>query len=159
MMRFIKKWWLLEHLDERILLHSRSDSKVLLSQEFFVKGNAEWPGLICRAPNIFSVFAWGRKLESVRKIKELESTPDFKRRIREYNDIFDVCVKQEYIEMVPTGKGLMPSVATPKYYHITGQIGLLQGLLEEHKLAWSMIIFPLVFWFIIGVLKSLVISN
>ena len=103
-------------------------------------GTKDYPGLAYKSLRRLSWILWSRKKENLEKLKAL---------IQEYNDIFEVCVKENYIEMKTTEKGLMPSTATPLADEISGILGLLQGLLSRYRLAWTVIIIPL----IIGILK------
>jgi len=148
--RFIKKWWLLENLRKEINRHSEKQSLeevstgrvVLLSKRFFIAGRKdlpEYPGL---AEKSFWRKGW---------FKKKYSDNELKRRIQEYNDIFDVCVKEDYIEMTQTSKGFMPSIATPKADKISGVFGLLEGILSEYKSVWTMVIIPIIA-FLIGLL-------
>jgi len=134
---FIKRWWLLEKLRKEIKIHSSfqpvedlaSGKAVLLSSQFFLandpsKKHPEHPGLVYK-----SVFG---KLKKGNEKK-------LKRRIQEYNDIFEVCVKEGYIEMIKTVKGAMPSTATPKAHSISGWFGLLQGILSKYSYVWIII--------------------
>lgn len=149
MMRFIKKWWLLRHLRRAISLHTNftpieklaMGNKVLLSQQFFIVGTEQYPGLAHKSLHRFSWILWCRKKDNPERLKKL---------IHEYNDIFEVCVKEDYIEMRQTEKGLMPSTATPLADEISGIWGLLQGILSRYRLAWTVIIIPL----IVGILSS-----
>lgn len=143
MILFIKKWWLLENLRKEIDRHTRKQtleevslgSSVLLSPQFFISGRKDLP----QYPGLAEKFLWWRKKYSEEKLK---------RRIKEYNDIFKVCVKDDYIIMEKTqkeGKTMyMPSTATPKAHKISGLLGLLQGVLKEYFYAWSFIFIPLI---------------
>jgi len=149
MIRFIKKWWLLRNLRKAISLHTNFSTieslamgkMVLLSQPFFIKGTDDYPGLVYKSLHRFSWILWWRKKDNPKKLKK---------RIQEYNEIFEVCVKESYIEMRSTEKGSMPSTATPLADEISGILGLLQGLLSRYRLAWTVIIIPL----IVGILSS-----
>lgn len=138
MILFIKKWWLLKNLRQEINRHSgfqsledvSSGREVLLSSQFFIAGKKDLP----QYPGLAEKFLWCRKKYKPDKLK---------RRIKEYNDIFKVCVEEGYIKMIKTEKGDMPSTATSKAHKLNGYIGLLQGILEEYLYAWTVILIPL----------------
>ena len=135
MIRFIKKWWLLECLCKEILRHSEKQSneevsagrEVLLSSQFFIAGREDLP----EYPGLAEKFLWWKGKYKPNKLK---------RRIKEYNDIFKICVKEGYIEMIETKKGLMPSTATPKADSINGWFGLIEGLLSKYHSVWLIIV-------------------
>jgi cobalamin biosynthesis Co2+ chelatase CbiK len=142
MILFIKKWWLLENLRKEINRHTGFQSledvslgrEVLLSPQFFIAGRKDLP----EYPGLAEKFLWWKKEYNEEKLK---------RRIKEYNDIFKVCVEECCIIMKETQKEgkimYMPSTATVKAHKISGYIGLLQGLLKEYFYTWSLILIPL----------------
>jgi hypothetical protein len=143
MWRTIEKWWLLEHLRKAIAFHTKQQpvgrlsggGKILLTQDFFITGTDTYPGLAKKSLKRFSWILWWRKKENTEKLKG---------RIHEYNQIFEICEKEGYIEMQLMEDGsYMPSTATPLADKINGWFGLLQGLLERYYLAWTVIVIPL----------------
>ncbi|MFH1161858.1 MAG: hypothetical protein V1696_01090 [Candidatus Jorgensenbacteria bacterium] len=143
MWRFIKKWWVLQHLRKEIAFHTgqqpieklSSGGKILPTQDFFIKGTDAYPGLAKKSVKRFSWILWWRKKENMEKLKK---------RIHEYNEIFEVCVKESYIEMQQMDIGLiMPSTATPLADSIHGWWGLLQNVLKKYNLAWTVIVIPI----------------
>jgi len=145
---FIKKWWLLENLRREIYRHSGYQSleevsagrEVLLSPQFFIAGRKDLP----QYPGLAEKFLWWKWKYKPDKLKK---------RIKEYNDIFKVCIEEGYVKMIKTSEGFMPSTATSKAFKISEIPGLLEALLSEYKSVWTMIIFPIVS-FILGVLWS-----
>jgi hypothetical protein len=159
MILFIKKWWLLENLRKEINRHSgfqtleevSSGRKVLISRHFFIAGNKEksqYPGLAEKS------FWWWKK-------KYKYSEDELKKRIQEYNDIFEVCIKEGFIEIIEGEKSgqkiELPSVATPKAYEISGWFGLFEGILEKYKSVWTMIFLPIV-TFVLGLIFRSIIN-
>ncbi len=149
MWRFIKKWWILENLREKIAFHTVQQpieklsygGKVLLTQDFFIKGTDQHLGIASKSVRRFSWILWWRKKENTEKLKK---------RIQEYNEIFEICVKEGYIEIQYMGDGIqqMPSTATPLADNINGWFGLLQAILKNYYLAWTIIIIPLLVLFL-----------
>lgn len=153
MIRFIKKWWFLENLRKEINRHSSFQSlenlsmmrHVLLSPYFFIsndprKQHPEFPGLAYKAVRRFKWIMPWRFWYDEKKLKK---------RIQEYNDIFTVCTKEGYIEMIDTEekngtKIKMPSVATPMADKISGVFGLTQGILERYNSVWTIIFIPII---------------
>jgi hypothetical protein len=158
MWKFIKKWWFLKHLSKEIAKHtciasvenlSRGNA-VLLSQQFFIVGTKEYPGLAMKSIHRFSwILRW--------RIKYNEKT--LKKRIQEYNDIFNVCVEEGYIIMKEVNKyGIlvkekMPSTATSKYDKINGIMGLFNAILKEYDSVWKNILLPII-TFVLGIVWS-----
>ncbi len=165
-MRFIKKWWFLESLRKEINRHSSFQSiedlsmmrQVLLSPYFFIsndprKKNPTYPGLAYKSVRRFRwVLPW-RFFYNQNKLKK---------RIQEYNDILNICVKEGYIEMTETEekdgtKMKMPSVATPMADKISGFLGLMQGILERYNSVWTIIFIPII-TFLAGVFLNYLIK-
>jgi len=156
MWRFIKKWWFLQNLRNAITFHTSQQSmeklhgggKVLLTQDFFIIGTDAYPGLAIRSvKRFYPILWWRRGGQDEKKIKK---------RVIEYNEIFEVCVKEGYINMQPTeGSVPMPSTATPLADSICGWWGLLQNILKKYYLAWSVIVIP----FLIGIFSSPFFKN
>ena len=140
---FIKKWYFLEKLNKAIKLHTLKESivkirggRVLLTKQFFIEGNEDFPGLAYESTTRFSFILIWRKRKNIQKLKA---------RISEYNDIFDACIKEGIIDLEDTSIGSLPSVGSNlKFHEIHGLLGLIQALLSRYKLAWTGIIVPIV---------------
>lgn len=142
MVNYTKKWWLLGCLRRAEKIHSTRGSNtgrpVLISQDFFIEGDAEWPGLAHKySPyprfRLERIFAFWKKEYGHFKLKE---------KINEYNDIYRVCLEEGYIKKEkitrkdPSGSDVMlefPTVSNQKAYRIRGfPLGYLQGLLSGY---------------------------
>jgi len=144
MWKFIKKWWLLENLRKEISRHTRHCSieelsmgeTVLLAQSFFIADKREdHLGLAYKSIRRFSWILWWRKKDNLEKLK---------RRIQEYNDIFQKCIEGGYIRMQQTEKGLMP-ITTSLADNISGPTALIQEIIKRYYYVWIIIIIQILF--------------
>jgi len=146
MWRIIKKWWLLQQLDKAIALHSEKESierlssggKVLLTRSFFVVGTDDYVGIARKSAERFSWILWQRKNNPER----------LKKRIREYNTLFESCVKDGYIYMQPTEGGVPMPTPTNTADDVHGWFGLIQLLGNKFTVVWGII--TAVITFLIG---------
>ncbi|MCX6702806.1 MAG: hypothetical protein NTW60_02985 [Candidatus Wolfebacteria bacterium] len=138
MWRFIRKWWILEKLDDLSSEHTQvqdenfvvSGHHIRLTQEFFV-------------------------MELVKKYKN--NLPKKKKKAGEYHSLIKECLegiddKEKYIK---PSKGIASNNSevagievSSDGYKIHGIFGLAETLLLKYKFSWSIIIAPLITVFI-----------
>lgn len=142
MWRTIKKWWLLQQLYKAISFHSGKESietlaqgkRVLMTQNFFILGKEEYPGIAQKSVKRFSKILWWRRKDNPKKLKK---------RIDEYNALFEACIDEGYIKVKETDSGTPMPTTTHLADGIHGWFGLLQALLSKYYFAWTLIIIPL----------------
>src|SRR3990167_6384879 len=134
---FIRKWWVLEQLRKAISHHTSFASlddisrggAVLITEHFFIVGKENYPGIAEKAVKRFSkILCWREKIDE----KKL------KKRINEYYNMFKTLVADQYITIVKAENGMeVPTIVNPKADNIHGIMGLLQALLLNYLLAWT----------------------
>lgn len=100
----IKMWWLLQDFGKQISTHTSEQTReyvspgqfIVLSREFFIDGTDKWPGLARRSSKRFSKILFWRKKDKPEGIKK---------RIIDYNDILDSCIKEKYISLQESKSG------------------------------------------------------
>jgi len=137
MINYTNKWWLLRCLRRAEKIHSTRGSadgnRVLLSQRFFIQGNTQpdhWNGLA----NKYNKYVWFR-LSWLLWWKKEYGEKKLKEKVNNYNDIYEVCIDQGFIN----SDKIMgyPTVSTSKAYNIRSfPFGYFQGFLEEYNQVW-----------------------
>lgn len=127
-------WWLLREFGKQIERHTLLSSREIIKtgvaidslQWFFLDGTDQWPGLARRKAKRFSWILWWRKKDNPDKIKA---------KLVSYNDLFDSCVKEEYIIYT---SGNIPRKG-PLYDESRGLAGLIQVAGKKFPLFWALV--------------------
>lgn len=145
----IKMWWFLKEFGKQIKLHTRLSLEsgredivwkgvvISLTRGFLIKGNDEWPGLAeCSLKRFSFILRWRKKINQ-NKINK---------KILEYGDIFDSCVKEKYISIskgIYEGDGDKTNIDLPikgeLYDESRGLAGLIQIVAKKFPLTWVFI--------------------
>ncbi len=114
----------------------RDGRKVVLSPSFFITGNDPngpdpWNGLA----NKFNKYA---RIRFSRLNGKEYSEAELKKKMHEYNELFETLVQERFIKFVPGDDGtLRPSTNTLRANRIRGfPLGYLQGLLMRYDRTW-----------------------
>jgi hypothetical protein len=145
MWKLIRKWWFLQRLEDQILLYTgkensetifaRRGGPTLSSDDFFIKGTQEWPGIASRP--------LGKYLSWLLFWRWCENRERYNRRIYEYMDFLKYWKEKSYIDyakiiqsngnMIQTN---MPHL-TSKADDIHGLVGLLELIQQTYPLTWG----------------------
>lgn len=133
MINYTKKWWLLGCFRRAMRKHSIGGSnegkRVLLSQDFFIKGDNGWRGLANKY-NKYVIFRPSWLLFWKKEFSE--------KRLRtnryNYDELYEVCVREGFIGKETGSDGReWPTVATSFANRIRGfPLGYFNGLFEEY---------------------------
>ena len=149
MILLIKKWWFLRQVNKHIRLHTLKEplesiakgQRVLLNREFLIVGTDGYPGIARNSLRRFSWILWWRRKANPERLKK---------KIAEYNDIFEACLRDHYLEYVPVVGGSMPAKG-PLYDDVYGFSGLIELLGGKRRFYLSVV------WGVIGPILTVII--